>query len=165
MVVAVGVSATFILLLTGLLAETLRVSVNLQDQLYAVAIAEVVTESARKTPYSVLNSYAGTAKKELKIYMDNDPVSVPRVPPIQFDLSSTESIFGAVDSQLGQVELSKRWTTEKGNFFRGRVEQTVSNIKDKAGLDAVQVDVDVFYSVGGKESKRITRSVVVFNHE
>jgi len=165
MVIAVGVSAVFVLMLASLLAQTLRVSSNLQDQLYAVAVAEVAIENAKSTPFGVLNSYAGTGKQELKVNLDNSPSVVPRLPPIQIDLTSLATVYGAVDANIGQVEPVKKWTAENGNFFRGRVEETITNIKDKLGFDAVEVVVDVSYSIGGKESKRISRSVIVLNNE
>ena len=165
MVVAVGVSAVFVLMLSSLLAQTLSVSSNLQDQLYAVAVAEVAIENAKSTPFGVLNSYAGLGKQELKVNLDNSPSSVPRLPPIQLDLTSLDTLYGAVDAKVGQIEPDRKWTIESGNFFHGRVEETITNIKDKLGFDAVQVVVDVSYTIGGKESKRISRSIIVLNNE
>lgn len=165
MVVAVGVSSIFVLMLASLLSQTMIVSNNVQKQLYATAIAEAAIENAKNAPFAVLSNYLNAGTQTLNLYSDNNSASVPRLPPLQFDLLKTDTVFGAINPLTGQYIDSAKWTSTSGNFFRGTVKETVSDAKGLTAMDSVKVDVEVSYDVGGKETKRISRSIFIFKDE
>lgn len=162
MVVAVGVSAIFVLMLASLLAQTLTVSGNMQKQLYSVAIAELLAEHAKKIPFEVLSSYANKGTQSINVYADNNVADVPRLLPAQFDLNSSDTIFGAVNASSGAVTAVSKWTITSGNFFKGTVSETITDVSDKVGLECLEVTISIGYATTGKESKRISRSILVF---
>lgn len=163
MVVAIGVSSIFILLLASLLSQTMTVSSNVQKQLYATAVAEAAIENAKNTPYSILADYVDAGSQTLNLYSDNNVTTVPRVPPMQFDLLNSDTVFGTINPLTGQVSDAAKWTLTTGNFFRGSVKETISDAKGVTAVDSVKVDIEVSYDVGGKESKKISRSIFVFS--
>lgn len=165
MVVAVGVSAVFVLMLASLLSQTMIVSNNVQKQIYATAIAEAAIENAKNTPFAVLSGYVNSGTQTINLYSDNNVGSVPRVPALQFDLLKTDTVFGAVNPLTGQFSDTAKWTSTSGNFFRGSVKETVSDAKGLTAMDSVKVDVEVSYDVGGKESTKISRSIFIFNDD
>lgn len=165
MVVAVGLSGFFVLTLAGLLGQTLGVTTNIQKQLYAVAIAELAIENARNTPFNVLQSYSSKGTQVLNLYSENSGGSVPRLLPIQFDLSKNDVVYGAVNPLLGGFNADNRWTPNTGNFFRGRLEETISNADAAMSLNSLRIDVSVFYDAGEKQTRKLSRSILVFEND
>ncbi len=165
MVVAVAVSSIFILLLASLLSQTMAVSSNVQKQLYATAIAEAAVENAKNAPFAVLTNYVNSGTQTLNLYSENNVANVPRLPPLQFDLLKTDTVFGAINPLTGQISDLSKWTLTNGNFFKGSIKETITEAKSLTAIDSVKVDIEVSYDVGGKESKKVSRSVFVFKND
>lgn len=165
MVVAVGVSSIFILMLASLLSQTMVVSNNVQKQLYATAIAEAAIENAKNTPYAVLSSYVNAGTQTMNLYSDNNVANVPRLPPLQFDLLKVDTVFGAINPLSGQISDTGKWTLTNGNFFKGSVKETITDAKSLTAIESVKVDIDISYDVGGRESKKVSRSIFIFKND
>lgn len=113
MVVAVSLSGVFVVLLSGMLAQTLALSSASQNQIVASAIADQVVEQIQHHGYLCgqgdvgMSSTVGPLDSSLQIN-----------PSLQLDLSTNS--YGTY-KQGGTFDQSLRWTDTSGNWFRGNL--------------------------------------------
>jgi len=169
MAVAIGLSSMFILLLSSMLAQTLRISTATQNELIASSAAEILLENAKLIPYEKLNgSSALVLDKNYELVVNKKASSFSDFPartlPIQIDLIDNNTIFGSVDATQGNFDTSRKWTETSGNHFRGTAVETLTDATGvTGGLPAVEITVKITYPFTESSAMRtLSRSAIVF---
>ena len=169
MTVAVAVSTTFILLISAMLSQILRLSTATQNQLIASSAAELLIENVKQIPWEILSNNSQIVQDseyDLVVNKLSDSnFSYPfRTIPVQLDLVNGSKIYGAVGGSDGSYEPGKKWSDTTGNFFRGKAKQTITDATLKAGgLPAVEVNISIQYaSTEGGGTKTLKRNALIF---
>lgn len=140
MLVAVGLSGVFVVLLSGMLSQTLGLSSASQNQILAGATADQIVELIQHQNMS--GNLAETSPN----------------PTYQLDVN--KDAYGIISN--GTLDLSKRWTDTQGNQFKGTVtvESTRTNIDN---LPCTTYNVIVSYPAETGGTKTVTRTTCVFD--
>lgn len=169
MAVAIGLSSFFILLLSSMLSQILRLSTASQNQLIASSAAELVIENAKLTPYEVLTEPTRVIQgAEYQLVVNKTSTSVDSFPlrtiPVQLDLIDNNIIYGSVNGTDGSLDISKKWTSSSGNYLRGTIIETITDASSKSGgLEAVEINVKVIFPfTEGSSEKTLSRSAIIF---
>lgn len=168
MAVAIGLSSAFILLISNMLSQTMRLATASQNELIASSSAELLLENAKNIPYDTLTDISLVQTGiDYDLVVNKKTTSVFTYPlrsiPVQLDLIDNNTIYGSVDATNGSIDLASRWTEDSGNFFRGKISENFSDASLKAGIPSVEVTVTVSYPFTESNSlKSLTRKAYIF---
>ncbi len=146
--VVITMTSIFILLISSLLSQVMRISTQAQNEFITASLAEVLIENSRATPYSVLSNplYQNTTYNVAINLPDTASYFPLRTIPAQLNLNDDKTIYGAIEGTTGQLRLSEKWTPSSGNFFRGKATIKIENSTAlTSGLNSVKVTVTVSY--------------------
>jgi hypothetical protein len=170
MVVAVGLSGTFLVLLSSLLAEALRLGTITQSELIAIKSVDLLAENALNTPFQTLQENRNSTNQVDLIVVETDPTDQStistnphRARPVQLSLIQNDSIWGSFNPITGTLSFDNRWTKTKGNYFRGHAFQEISDSSGTLGLPSFKVTNRVYYS-NSATSQFKERIVYVFKN-
>ncbi|RTL45154.1 MAG: hypothetical protein EKK48_03605 [Candidatus Melainabacteria bacterium] len=140
MLVAVGLSGIFVVLLSGMLSQTLRFATASENQILAGATADQIVELIQHQNLS--GNLAETSPN----------------PTYQLDVN--RDAFGIFSN--GSLDLSKRWTDTSGNQFKGTVTvQSTRTALDNLPCTIYNVVVAYPSETGG--TKSVTRTTCIFD--
>ncbi len=172
MVVAIGLSGIFVLLISGMLSENLSLVTASQNQLIAGSAAELLIENAKATPYvNLLGFISSSPSSTLVVNLDQQgqPLPTVRQLPVQLDLVSNSNVYGSVNPFSGQIDSTAQWNQSVGNYFRGLATETFSDATALTGVPSVLITVTVSYSGISSQgnsstpyTKTLTRTAIVF---
>jgi hypothetical protein len=178
MVVAVGLSGIFVLLLSGMVSQTMLVSMSGQNQLIATNAAEVVLENARVLGYNELQEAAQQNILPIgmtiplmmnKTSAQNGPYV--RTAPVQLDLfDQTSYVIPEIGGPTGVANPIYWWTPTMGNFFHGTGSITMVDGTPFTIVPSYKLTVQIAYpgtapaANGSANTKVITRSAYVFQN-
>jgi hypothetical protein len=173
MCVAIALSGFLVLMLSGMLSQTLVLSTVSQNQLIAAHAAEELLENARVMTYGEVTTLvnASTIKLDQPITFlvngDGTPSQTglrPTSMPVQLDLTDPNTVYGEVNpSSPGTINASAKWLPGFGNYFRGTATETVS-ANSNAGVSWYEITIDIAYNGGAGNSpntKKLTRKAYV----
>jgi hypothetical protein len=169
MVISIALSGIFVVLLTGMLSQTLQFSTNSQNELIAANAAELLIENARSMPYSQLSIFATGLPVTMQVNSPDGTLPPTIRPlPVQLNLADTTTVFGEVNGLNGSIQPTGQWQIgppSMGNYFRGIATETISSPQVAGGLTYIQVTVQVSYisaSGGSGITKQTTRTASIF---
>ncbi len=143
MVIAVGLSGVFVVLLSGMLGQTLALSTASQNQIIAGSIADQVVEQLQHHGCIMSDTLGMPLSNNLHIN-----------PDLQLDM--VKNSFGTFTKD-GLYDQSIRWTDGNGNYFRGDVTIQPFPASVPTVDTTFNVSVDFPSENGGTKSvKRIT---------
>ncbi len=147
-VVAIGLSGIFVVMLSGMLSQTIQLMRTSQDELIAVKAAELLIENAKTTPFERLQELS-LSPQPFKLLVNLPNTSSPpevRKFPVQLDMSNNQKVFGTVDGNSGSVNSANRWTFPGGNYFDGEaIEEITDSTTATSNLPSFLVTVTVSY--------------------
>ena len=176
MVVAVGLSGIFVLLLSGMVSQTMLVSMSGQNQLIATNAAEVILENARVLSYDELqaaqvNAPLGQAIPLIMNTTSTGQINLLRSAPVQLDLvDTTIYVIPEVGGPTGVSNSIYWWTPTMGNFFHGTATVTIADGTPFTIAPSWKITVQIAYpgttpaANGSVNTKVITRSAYVFQY-
>lgn len=124
MVIAVALSGVFVVLLTGMLAQTMSLSVASQNQIIAGAIADELVEQ-------IQSGYLTSGVS----------VSFPESATTgRLQLDPANESYGTFLN--GTFDPSRQWTVASGNQFKGNVQVTVTGTNPRIFTVVVNYPVD-----------------------
>jgi type II secretory pathway pseudopilin PulG len=175
MLIAIGLSGVLVLMLSGMLSQTLLVSTVSQNELIAAQAAEELLENARTMTYTEISnlisqSYITVGQPMtfvVNLTQTAQPLLIIRQAPVQLDLTNTVVVFGEVNpSSTLLVNANAKWGPGFGNMFSGTATETVNKFTSGT-LQGYEIDVVVSYngtyanSGGTANSKTLKRTAYV----
>ena len=155
-VVAVGLSGFFVLVLSGMLSQTLVTSTTSQNELIAANAAELLLENARTITYAEYDQLisSGTISLNSPIQFqvnltgNGDPTAPQiRLVPVQLNLTDPAAPIGAVNPLTGLFNNANAWSGASGNYFKGLAQEIVSPVTLNGGL-GYQIAIKILYNSG-----------------
>ncbi|HEY9731284.1 MAG TPA: hypothetical protein V6C89_05195 [Drouetiella sp.] len=141
MLVAVGLSGIFVVLLSGMLSQTLSLSTASQNQIVAGAIADQIIELIQHQNLS--GNVAQTS------------------PNPNYQLDVNKDAYGILSN--GAIDLSKRWTDTQGNQFQGNiVVESARDTLDSLPCTTYKVTVSFPSESGG--TRTVVRNSCIFDN-
>lgn len=172
MVVAVGLSGIFLLLLSSILSEALRLGTITQSELIAIRAVDLLAENAINTPYATLQANKALASQTDLVVVETDTADKAtistnphRTRPVQ--LSLIDSMWGTFNPTTQGASLRPQWTKNNGNYFRGYATQEIEDSTGTFGQPSLKITNKVFFfdpSVQAGSPKIKKRVVYVFQN-
>jgi type II secretory pathway pseudopilin PulG len=123
MVVALGLSGVFIVLLSQMMSENMRLGTATATDQMATAALDSLEENMLNMPYAQVAASPATEQIPVVYEDDTDKViattSFIRRIPLQQDLTNQNIAWGEFNPFLKQIDISSRWQKGKGPYFRG----------------------------------------------
>jgi hypothetical protein len=180
MAIAIGLSGFLILMLSGMLSQTLLVSTASQNELIAAQAAEELLENARVMTYSQITTLSNSPYNYITIgqpitFVVNQTQTGETMPqlrliPVQLNLASNTPAYGEVNpSSTTLVNAGAKWGPGFGNFFSGTATETITGPFTSGGVSWYQIAVQISYtgtyadSTGARNTKQLNRVAYVVN--
>jgi hypothetical protein len=173
MAVAIGLSGFLVLMLSGMLSQTMLVSTASQNELIAAYAAEELLENARVMTYDEITNFIPLGQPISFVVNATGTASQtqlrPTSMPVQLDLTSTTIVYGEVNpSNTLLVNTGAKWGPGFGNIFSGTATETVKPFK-AGSLVGYEIDIEISYNAtyavktGAQNTKTLKRTAYVMN--
>ena len=180
MAIAIGLSGFLVLMLSGMLSQTLLVSTTSQNELIAAQAAEELLENARVMTYSQITTLASAPLNYITIgqpitfvvnqTQTGETMPSIRLAPVQLNLVNATPVYGEVNpSSTTLVNTGAKWGPGFGNFFSGTATETITGPFSSNGVSWYQIAVQITYSgtyadsSGARNTKQLNRVAYVVN--
>lgn len=171
MVIAIGLSGLFVLMLSAMLSQTLLLSSTSQNELIAAHAAEELLENARTIPYKQYEmSIPLNQPIVFLMNLDGSPfsTSLRSNMPVQLDLMNSTTVYGEVNPSAALlVNPATKWVPGFGNYFPGTATETVSSgtfPSSSGSIPYYEIKVQITYPSGtGASTRTLTRYAYIVN--
>lgn len=132
MVVALGLSGVFIVLLSQMMSENMRLGTATATDQMATAALDSLEENMLNMPYGRV--VAQPASEQIPIVFENPDdasfllTSQIRKIPLQQDLTNATTIWGGFNPFNKQIDTANRWQKGKGTYLKGFLYKTISQV-------------------------------------
>jgi hypothetical protein len=179
MAIAIGLSGFLVLMLSGMLSQTMLLSTTSQNELIAAQAAEELLENARVMTYSQITNLISTSVitpgQSINFIVNANGTTSqtqlrPTSMPVQLDLTNATTVYGEVNpSSSSLVNTATRWVPGFGNYFLGTATETVTGPINSGAVSWYEITVQISYngtyadSSNAANTKQLTRTAYVVN--
>lgn len=131
MVVALGLSGVFIVLLSQMMSENMRLGTATANDQMATAALDSLEENMLNMPYAQVA--ASPATEQIPVVFEDEAdkailtTSQIRRIPLQQDLTNLQVVWGGFNPFTKQIGTQSRWEKNAGPFFKGTLYKTTTS--------------------------------------
>ena len=149
MVVALGLSGVFIVLLSQMMSENMRLGTATATDQMATAALDSLEENMLNMPYAQVAASPATEQFPIIFGDANDQLTVSnseiRKIPLQQDLTSSTVTWGGFNPFTKQIDITNAWRKGSGPYFRGTMLKSIE-FQDLNGINSRKVTITLKYS-------------------
>lgn len=169
MVVALGLSGVFIVLLSQMMSENMRLGTATATDQMATAALDSLEENMLNMPYAQVKASPATEQIPVVFEDESDKMisqnSSIRKFPLQQDLTDQELTWGGFNPFTKQIDIASRWQKGNGPYFKGMLFKTVNQTTINS-CPALQVTLSLQFmnkSQGAQGVKTRTKQFYILN--